>query len=199
MSHNTMDTDVSVAQGTNRVDSIAEKRAKRLLARVARGETLSNAANAERMSVAEINAVDSPVRASLQQLIGTYFLPPEARKQMVRAGLNKLFIDNVSSEDPAAQKLALDAAKQIGADPEVGLTQEVVGGVVINIGELEGVFAQLKTAPVPEVSLGREPREDRVVEAEFYDLPDGGSEPASVSAVPDGPGTGAETAGTGDE
>lgn len=196
---NTMDTDVSVAQGTNRVDSIAEKRAKRLLDRVSRGESLADAAKAERMTVAEVNAVDSPVRASLQQLIGTYFLPPEARKQMVRAGLNKLFMDNVSKEDPAAQKLALDAAKQIGADPEVGLTQEVAGGVIINIGELDGVFAQLRTAAIPEVSDGRESREDRIVEAEFYDLPDGGSEPAPVSVVPDGPGAGAEAAGPGDE
>ncbi len=198
MSHE-MDTEVSLSPGTNKLNSIAERRAKRLLDRVARGETLSEATNAERMTVAELNKADSPVRASIQQLIGTYFLPPEARKQLVRAGLNKIFIENVSSDDPTAQKLALDAAKQIGADPEVGLTQEVVGGVVINIGELEGVFAQLKTAPVPEVNDGRGSREDRVVEAEFLDLPDGGSEPAPVPVVPDGPGAGEETAGPGDE
>lgn len=196
---NSMDTDVTISPGTNKLGSIAERRAKRLLDRVSRGESLADAAKAERMTVAEVNAVDSPVRASLQQLIGTYFLPPEARKQMVRAGMNKLFIDNISSEDPAAQKLALDAAKQIGSDPEVGLTQEITGGVVINIGELEGVFAQLKTAPVPTVQDGRESREDRIVEAEFQDLPDGGSEPASVSALSDGPSAGAEAAGPGDE
>lgn len=196
---NSMDTDVTLSPGTNKLGSVAERRAKRLLDRVSRGESLADAAKAERMTVAEVNAVDSPVRASLQQLIGTYFLPPEARKQMVRAGLNKLFMDNVSKEDPAAQKLALDAAKQIGADPEVGLTQEVAGGVIINIGELDGVFAQLRTAAIPEVSDGRESREDRIVEAEFQDLPDGGSESASVSALSDGPGAGAEAAGPGDE
>ena len=196
---NSMDTEVSLSPGTNKLGSIAERRAKRLLDRVSRGETLLDAAKNERMKVSDIRKHDSPIRASLEQLVGTYFLPPEARKQMVRAGLNKLFMDNVSSEDPAAQKLALDAAKQIGADPEVGLTSEVAGGVIINIGELEGVFAQIHSAPVPTIQDGREPREDRIVEAEFHDLPDGGSEPASVSTLPDGPGTGAETAGPGDE
>lgn len=194
MSNNIMETEVSLSPGTNKLGTVSERRAKRLLDRVSRGESLANAAKAERMTVAEIKSDDSPVRASIQQLIGTYFLPPEARRQMVRAGLNKVFLENVGSADPAAQKVALDAAKQIGADPEVGLTTVETGGVIVNIEGLAGIFEQIQASKAPEVSDGRGSREDRIIEGEFEDLPDGGSEPDAVPDVPGGlsPGGGAE-------
>jgi len=164
------DTEVSVAQGNNKLNTVAERRAKRLLDRVQRGETLSAAADAERMTVAEIKNEESLIGMSVRQLIGSYFLPPEARKQMVRAGLNKVFAENVISADPAAQKVALDAAKQIAADPEVGLTATDAGGVIINIGELAGIFQQIRATRPPEVNDGRESGTDREVEAEFTDI-----------------------------
>ena len=204
MSDNIMETEIEISTATNKLGTVSEKRAKRLLDRVARGEPLADAAKAERMTVGEIRDVDSPVRHSLQQLIGTYFLPPEARRQMVRAGLNKVFLENVNSPDPGAQKVALDAAKQIGADPEVGLTTTETGGVIVNIEGLAGIFEQLKASRAPEVSLGRNEgaesthdrrqREDRILEGEFTDLPVGGREPDAVSDVSrgSGPGGGAE-------
>ena len=169
-----MDTDISISTGANKLHTVAERRAKRLLTRVQTGETLQEAAAAERTTMAEIRDTRSPIRASLEQLIGSYFIPPEARKQMVRAGLNKIFMENVSSTDPLMQKTALDAAKQISLDPEVGLQQDQGGGVVINIGDLEGVFKQLRKTQVPEIVDGRE-----VVEAEFEELP-GESNPEAV-------------------
>ncbi len=167
-----LETEISVAQHTTGINSVAERKAKRVLERVSRGETLANAAKNEHLTVGAISDPDNPIRQSIQSLIGGYFLPPEARKQMVRAGLNKVFLTNVASEDPAAQKLALDAAKQIAADPEVGLTQEVSGGVTINIGELAGVFEQIRASKAPEVSDGR-PRDDRgeeITDADFEDV-----------------------------
>lgn len=181
-----METEVSVAQGNNRLDTVSERRAKRLLTRVKNGESLSAAANAERMRVSELKDPDSPVRRSLEQLMGQYFLPPKARAQMVRAGLNKVFLENIQSEDLAAQKLALDAAKQIAADPETGLTSQDAGGVVINIGELAGVFSQIRESRIEEVDYGRGSREDRGVEVEFEHLPIGGGESASNPALPRG-------------
>ncbi len=173
-------TEVTVSTVANNLNSISEKRAKRLLDRIKRGESLSDATRAERMSVAEVKDPHNPVRASIQQLIGQYFLPPEARKQLVRAGLNKVFIENVQSYDPAAIKLALDAAKQIGADPEVGLTTHETGGVIINIGELAGVFDQIQVSRPPEVDDGRGQREDTILEADYEDLPERGGEPVPV-------------------
>lgn len=188
-----VETEVSIAQGNNTLNTVAEIRAKRLLQRVQKGESLSAAAVAERMTIAEIRDSDNPVRASLQQLIGSYFLPPEARKQMVRAGLNKMFMDNVVSTDPVAQKVALDAAKQISLDPEVGLAADNSGGVIINIGELESVFSQLRNEAAPEVEDGRNDRrqrENRIVEGIFEDIPAGGSESESLPNVPGGFSTG---------
>jgi len=190
MSNNIMETEVSLSPGTNKLGTVSERRAKRLLDRVSRGESLSDAAKAERMTVAEIKSDDSPVRASIQQLIGTYFLPPEARRQMVRAGLNKVFLENVGSADPAAQKVALDAAKQIGADPEVGLTTVETGGVIVNIEGLAGIFEQIQASKAPEVSDGRGSREDRIIEGEYEDIPDGGGEPDAVPDVSGGLGSG---------
>ena len=83
---------------------------------------------------------------------------------MVRAGLNRIFITNVESSDVNQQRLALDAAKQIGADPEVGLNVEPTGGIVINIGELDAVFAQIQNAKPPEILDAGRPRTDRTNE-----------------------------------
>jgi hypothetical protein len=177
-------TETIIATGNNRLDSIAERHAKRLLDRVQSGSSLADAAKAERMTMSQLKDPNNPVRASVEQLIGGYFLPPEARKQMVRAGLNKMFLDNVNSTDPGNAKLALDAAKQISLDPEVGLQADQSGGVIINIGDLEGVFKQLQASKAPEVSDGR-PREDRVLEGEFEDIPGPGSEPVPVPDVPE--------------
>lgn len=150
-----LSTEVSVATTEKGINTVADRHAKRLLDRVQRGETLSQASNAERIPVSVLRSPDSPIHQSLQNLIGNYFLPPEARKQMVRAGLNRMFLANVESTDVNQQRLALDAAKQIGADPEVGLNLEPTGGVVINIGELDAVFKQIQTAPIPDIIDGR--------------------------------------------
>lgn len=178
------ETEVSIATAGNKIGSVAERQAKRMLDRVQRGDSLAEAAKAERMTMGQLKDVTNPVRVSLEQLIGSHFLPPEARKQMVRAGLNKMFLDNVNSTDPGNAKIALDAAKQISLDPEVGLQADQSGGVIINIGDLEGVFKQLASAKAPEVSDGR-PESDRLIEGEFEDITERGSEPVPVPDVPE--------------
>ena len=59
------------------------------------------------------------------------------------------------------------------ADPEVGLTATDAGGVIINIGELAGIFQQIRATRPPEVNDGRESGTDREVEAEFTDITSG--------------------------
>lgn len=176
------ETETSIASENNKLGTVAERHAKRLLDRVQSGQPLGKAAAIERIKMSQLRDPSSPVRLALEQLVSGHFLPPEARKQMVRAGLNKIFMDNVTSADPAAQKVALDAAKQISLDPEVGLSQEQTGGVIVNIGELSGVFEQLKTIKSPEINHGRQ-REDRITEGEFEDIPAGGSESVPVPDV----------------
>lgn len=167
-----LETKVEVANNDKGINTVADRHAKRLLDRVQRGETLAQASNAERIPVATLRNAENPIHQSLQNLIGNYFLPPEARKQMVRAGLNRMFLANVESTDTNQQRLALDAAKQIGADPEVGLNLEPTGGVVINIGELDAVFKQIQTAPVPEIIDGRSGRSGTDREVQSADDPE---------------------------
>ncbi len=187
-------TETVVASGNNTLGTVAEIRAKRLLTRLQKGESLSAATNAERMRVSELKDPENPVRASVQQLIGSYFFPPEARKQMVRAGLNKLFVDNINSSDPADKKIALDAAKQIASDVEVAINNDATGGIIINVGELADVFKQLASTEAPEIDDGRSGT-DRVIEAEYEDVPERGDQPEPVPDVPGrlGAGSGSET------
>lgn len=184
-----IETETVIAAANNRLNTVSEIRAKRLLDRVAKGEKLSTAAASERMRVSELKDPDNPIRQSLQQLIGSYFLPPEARKQMVRAGLNKMFIDNVNSADPGDKKIALDAAKQIAADVEVAINSDATGGIIINIGELTDVFKQLGTTEAPELNDGRQGA-DLILEAEYEDLPGDGDKSEPVSDVSGGHGAG---------
>ena len=182
------ETETTIASANNKLDTISERHARRMLDRVQRGQSVNEAARTERITMAQLKDPSNPIRASIEQLVGEYFLPPEARKQMVRAGLNKVFIKNVGSDDPVAVKVALDAAKQIAADPEVGLMQDQTGGVVINIADLEGVFKQLATISAPEIKDGREdgrPREDRVLEGDFEDISGDGDKSVSIPVIPE--------------
>lgn len=157
------EVDICVSTRAGETKTVAAKKAKKLINRLQKGQSLRQATRAEHVTQADLQNAESAIGIALRELVGRNFLPAEARRQMVRAGLNKLFMDNVSSDDPAAQKIALDAAKQIGADPEVGLNHGESGGVVVNIGELEAVFTQLSNE-VPKIIDGRE-----VVDAEVLD------------------------------
>lgn len=102
------------------------------------------------------------LRAAVKNLIETGTLPAAIRKELVRAGLNKIFIENIDG-GPREQKLALQAAKQISGDPDVGLNIPPSNiSVNVDVTKLNELFKNMK---VPEVFEG-----EQVTEAEFEEI-----------------------------
>ncbi|MEN6587805.1 MAG: hypothetical protein ABFE02_17325 [Sulfuricella sp.] len=90
-----------------------------------------------------MNSAD--VRKAVTALVEGYHLDGAVRKLLVRAGLNKILIENADKTDPDSQKLLLAAAKQIADDPEVGLSpQQANMGVLVDLKDLAGLLANTK-------------------------------------------------------
>lgn len=85
---------------------------------------------------------DSKVRKQIEGLLKDYKLQADVRRDLVRATTNKIVLENMDG-DPTQQKLALDAAKVIAADTEVGINAPPQPGIQINVGNLTSVFAAL--------------------------------------------------------
>jgi hypothetical protein len=71
--------------------------------------------------------------------IQTYQMNPGVDRELVRAVRRKVLIDEGLSET-GDRKLALDAAKQIATDPDVGLNAPPQPIVQINLTELQTVI-----------------------------------------------------------
>jgi hypothetical protein len=71
--------------------------------------------------------------------IQTYQMTPGVDRELVRAVRRKVLIDEGLSET-GDRKLALDAAKQIATDPDVGLNAPPQPIVQINLTELQTVI-----------------------------------------------------------
>jgi hypothetical protein len=71
--------------------------------------------------------------------IQTYQLPAAVSRELVRAGRNKILIEEGFSKD-GDKKLALEAMKQISSDPDVGLNAPPAPIVQINMGDLKKVI-----------------------------------------------------------
>jgi hypothetical protein len=113
---------------------VIEAKAKRFLDLVRKGVPQGEAAQAVGMSLAQIKR--SRLKKKIEDLTIAYHLPDEIRKQLVKSGLNRLYMMNLGKKDPASQKIFLDTVKQMAADPDVGLDKSREIGVNINIGEL---------------------------------------------------------------
>ncbi len=83
-------------------------------------------------------------KKQVQSLIQTASLAPELRKEMIRAGLNQIFITNINQPDKESQKLAIEAAKVIGSDPDVGLNAQPQAGISINLNTLGNVLDKVQ-------------------------------------------------------
>ena len=130
--------EISVRKGKN--EGI---KAKRFLELIQDGETPGRAAEAIGTTYKKIKK-DLNIRAAAKKLIEENNFPAAARKEMVRAGLNKIFMENVDG-GAKEQKLALAAAKQIGADPDVGLTAPPsLIGLTIDMTQIKNVLQNVK-------------------------------------------------------
>lgn len=127
-------------------DRKSEVVAKRFLDLIQMGEKPSYAA--KKLGIPKLDKKfmnQKEFRDAVKDLIETDTLPAAVRRMMVRAGANRIFMDNIKKGgDP---KLAIDAAKLIGADPEVGLNQPTLIGVPIDMGALAGMLSQLDKIP----------------------------------------------------
>ena len=83
-------------------------------------------------------------------------VPMQVQKALVRAARLKLMVKNVHSDDLDAQKIALQAAKQIGSDPDVGLNQPAAVIALIDLGSLEEVFDHLPDENIIDVEVVEE-------------------------------------------
>lgn len=82
-------------------------------------------------------------RDMISALIMDYHIPAEVMREMVRAARVKILLENTAPGGDS--KIALDAAKQIASDPDVGLNAPPVPPVTINIGD--GLKRLIETEP----------------------------------------------------
>lgn len=73
---------------------------------------------------------------AIRTLLEVGHVKAEIKKEVIRAGLFKTFVEGIMSSDPAEKKIALEASKQMASDPEIGLTKEADVSVNINLGDL---------------------------------------------------------------
>ena len=128
-----------------------QHRAQRFVDLVKHGTEPKEAAKAVGASLQSITSRDGFGQA-VGKLIGDFELDSEITRRMVEAGLNKLFIESVSSKDPAHRKIALDTAKQIGQNKSFSPSD----GVVIDLGGLADI---IKGATIPGLPPFKEPPE----------------------------------------
>lgn len=88
-------------------------------------------------------------------------IPAQVQKELVRMARVKIMLKNVHEDDHNAQKLALQAAKQIAGDPDVGLNVPPQVINLIDLGSLEDVFKHLPDTDIVEAEFEEVPDEDK--------------------------------------
>tara|TARA_R110000868_G_scaffold4119_19_gene25073 strand:- start:473 stop:1030 length:558 start_codon:yes stop_codon:yes gene_type:complete len=135
--------------------AISEKSASGILAKRLAEMLYNGASKAEALKSLGVSDHEIDLRALAIEtnsfLLKTYSFPDEARRLMVKAGLNKLFTEAMMSNDADTM---LKAAKQIASDPDVGLNAPPQQ--IINIS-LEKAQQALETANTrPEFDFDKE-------------------------------------------
>ena len=142
-------------------------RAKRFLEMVQDGQPMWYAARRQGTTIKQLLKRDG-MREAVKKLMEEGSLPAAVRKQMVRDGLNKIFMQNVEG-DLKQQKVALAAAKQIASDPEVGLTAPPTN-IGVNI-DMRGVMDLMKTTvPIEGLEDLLKDHQKLITDAEYEDI-----------------------------
>lgn len=109
-------------------------KAERYLELIAAGEPAHRAARFVGSTAGEM-AKSPDMKAAVKKLIDEGTMPALVRTAMIRAGLDQIFMDNLQNKK--GHKTAIQAAKLISADPQVGLTAPPQGASVnIDFSEL---------------------------------------------------------------
>lgn len=97
------------------------------------------------------NALEKPdMKQRIQALLARAYLPAEFQRAALRAGRMDIFMDMMEKGlkigDTGMLKIALEASKQIGMDPEVGLNQPPQQIVNVDLAPLRDLLS--KTEPL---------------------------------------------------
>lgn len=137
--------DVTVELGKPRPRTAVAKKFAELVTE--KGKSPAEAADL--MGIKIDSAGAAQLRREVEGVIRGYTMKPEAAKVLVRAARNKLLIDALGTDgheyDP---KIALEAAKQIASDPDVGLTAAPVPMVQLQFGNIEELLSQIDVKDV---------------------------------------------------
>jgi hypothetical protein len=135
-----------------KLEDKTENKAKRFVELVKGGKTPGIAADLIGTTLKNINS-DLEMKDAVQKLLTTASLSGKIRQEMVKAGLNKMFMEGVEG-DIKQRKIALEAAKLISSSEGLQTPQEV--GVTIDFGTLAPVIKDLSlpgiTLKVEEIS-----------------------------------------------
>lgn len=116
-------------------------KAERYLELIAAGEPAHRAARFVGSTAGEM-AKNPDMKAAVKKLIDEGTMPALVRKAMIRAGLDKIFMENL--ENKKGHKTAIQAAKLISSDPDVGLNIPPQGASVnIDLGILDKLLEGL--------------------------------------------------------
>lgn len=138
--------DTYLSETNDAKDVIVVQAAERFVDLVKHGKTAAQAAQAIGTTVRALNT-HSDMQDAIAALVSVGELPAEVRRKMLKAGLNKIFMEGVGSDSVKERKLALEAAKLIGQDPEISLTEGDGAKVVFDLGDLAEVFKKPLTLP----------------------------------------------------
>ncbi len=117
-------------------------KAERFLELIAAGEIPYRAGQQLNVKVGDMMK-SKDIKVAVKKLIENGTLPAVVRKAMVRAGLDQIFMEGL--ESPKGHKNAIQAAKLISQDPDVGLNAPPVGvGVNIDLGSLGNLMKDIK-------------------------------------------------------
>lgn len=135
-----VDNEINV-EVTTKIDQ--NIKAKRFLELVQGGVAQWDAAKQMGTTIKDLYQTQG-MKSAVKRLIETNNLPAAVRKELVRSGLNKIFMENVDG-GPKEQKLALQAAKQIASDPDVALNLPPSNiSVNVDVSKLNELFKSLK-------------------------------------------------------
>jgi hypothetical protein len=146
--------DISVAVDET-VESATRAKAKKMIHLIEAGETPGQAAKSVGTTLREIGT-SAEMQEAIRALLSVSKLDAETRANMVRAGLNRLFMEAIAAPDMKNKRLALDVAKQIAADPEVNAgTQDVISI------DMTGIDARIKDVSLPGIEPPKEKDDTR--------------------------------------
>ncbi len=109
----------------------------------------SPAEAADLLGVKLDSAGATQLRREVEGVIRGYTMKPEVAKALVRASRNKLLLDALGvGGGEADPKIALEAAKQIASDPDVGLNAPPVPLVQLSFGSIEELLTTISEKDV---------------------------------------------------